>query len=225
MAERASAEVDKGLHFRIVVVNTINHSELVGWPTAGLFDVGLDGLVQTRKGVLLDSGHELVASALDSGVKRDGERELLGELGEALDARDDAGSRDGEVARADLETAGSVEHTERRNRFVEVGERLTLAHEDNTGHALAEVVGDVQHLVDHFLRGEGAGEPGDTRGTEGAAHGAAGLSGDADGKLVAIGHANRLNRDTVGEFEQVLAGTVLGAVSYTHLTLPTILRV
>lgn len=68
----------------------------------------------------------------------------------------------------------------------------------------------MEDLVDHLLRGERAGKARKTRGTEGAAHGASSLRGDADGKLVAIGHADRLNRDTVGEFEQVLAGTVLG---------------
>ena len=111
---------------------------------------------------------------------------------------------------ADREPLRVVQHTKCLNGVVEIRKGLTLAHEDDARNALAKVARDMEDLVDHLLRGERAGKTRKTRGAEGTAHGASGLRGNADGQLVAIGHADRLNRDAVGEFKQVLAGTVLG---------------
>lgn len=78
VAERSSTEVDESLHLGIGVVDAVDHSELVRRAATGLLDIQLNGLMETRKRVLLDSGHELVARALDGGVEGDGEGELLG---------------------------------------------------------------------------------------------------------------------------------------------------
>ncbi len=43
MAKRAGAEVDKGLHLRVGVVDAVDHGEFVSRAAPGLLDVLLDG--------------------------------------------------------------------------------------------------------------------------------------------------------------------------------------
>ena len=200
----------QGLHLRVGVVDAVDHGEFVSRAAPGLLDVLLDGLMQAQKGELFNAGHKLIARGLNRRVKRNGKRKLLRQFRKAAYARDDAAGRDREVTCADRESLGVVQHAKCLNGVVEICKGLTLAHEDDACNTLAEVTRNVEDLVDHLLRGERAGKTCKTRGAEGTAHGASSLRGDADSKLVAIGHADRLNRDTVGEFEQVLAGTILG---------------
>lgn len=116
------AEVDQSLHLGVGVVDALDHSELIARSTTGLLDIGLESLVEAEERVLLHAGHELVARALDRGVKGHREGELLGELGEALDAGDDATGGDGQVPCADGEAVGVVEDAQGFDGLVEVGE-------------------------------------------------------------------------------------------------------
>ena len=205
VAERPRAEVDKSLHLRVRVIDTIDHGELICRAAPGLFDVELNGLMKAKERIFFDPRHELVAGALNRRVKGDGKRELLGKFGESADARDDAAGRNGQVASANCKPVGVVKDAKSLDGGVEVSERLALAHEDDARHALAEVSRNVKNLIDHLLRREGAREPCESRGAECAAHGASCLRGDADGELVAVGHADSLHGDAVGELQEVLA--------------------
>lgn len=175
VAERSRAEVDKRLHLGVRVVDTIDHREFVSRAPTGFLDILLDSLMEAKQRELLDPGHELVARALDRGVQGDGEGELLGELGEAADAGDNAAGGDCEVAGADGESRGIVQHAESLDGVVEVGEGLSLTHEDDTRDAFTEVARDMEHLVHHLLGREGAGEARETGGAKCAAHGATSL--------------------------------------------------
>lgn len=208
MAQRALAEVAEGEHLRIGVVYAVDHRILVSGAATGLFDIVLQRLVQTQERVLLDAGHELVARALDGGVERDSEGELLGELGKLTDAGDNAAGRDREVARADVKTVGAVKHAQSLDHRVVVGKGLALAHKDHAGDALAKIALHVQDLVHDFLCGKGAREAGKAGGAKRAAHTAARLRGNADSELAARGHADSLHRHAVRELQQVLARTV-----------------
>ena len=210
MAQRALAEVDQRLHLGIRVVDTVDHGELVARSAARLLDVQLDGLVQAGERVLLHAGHELVARSLYGGVQRDGERELLGKLGEPSDTGDDTAGGDGQMARPDREAVGVVEDSQRGDGLVEVGERLALAHEDDARDPLVEVAGDVEHLVDDLAGGKGAGKPVEAGGAKRAPHGAARLRGDADRQLVARGHSDGFHRSAVCKLKQIFTGTVAG---------------
>lgn len=210
VAERAGAEVDERLHFGVGVIDAVNHCELVGRAPTGLFDVFLDSLVEAEQRELFDAGHKLVARGLDGRVKRNGEGELFGKLGEATDSRDNAASGHGEVASADGEAIRVVEHAKSLDGVVEVGKRLTLAHEHDAGHPFSEVAGNMEHLIDHLLGGERSGKAGEAGRAERAAHGATRLRGNADGEFVAVGHADGLDGDAVGKLEQILARAVFG---------------
>ncbi len=142
-------------------------------------------------------------------MQGDSEGELLRQLGKATDSRDNTAGRDGEVACADGQPVGVVEDAECIDDGIKVGKRLALTHEHDARHALAKVAGDMEDLVDHLLSGERAREAREARCAERAAHGAAGLRRDAHRELVAVWHADRLDRDAVGKLEQVLAGAVL----------------
>lgn len=61
VAKCARAEVDKGIHLGGRVIDAIDHGELVARTTAGLFHVGLQGLMETLKGVLFNTRHKFVA--------------------------------------------------------------------------------------------------------------------------------------------------------------------
>lgn len=204
VAQRARAELDERFHLRIVVVDAVYHRVFIRRATSGLFDILLNRLVKARQRVFLNTGHELVARALNGGMKGNRECELLGELGKALDSRDDAAGGDREVACADFKSTGGVQHAERVNNRIEVHEGFSLTHEDDAGNALAEIVGDVQHLVDHLLCRQRARESSEAGRAEGAAHGAARLGGNAYGKLVLGGHADGFHRGTVAELQEVL---------------------
>ena len=106
MAESALAEVAKSEHLRVGVVHTVDHRVLVRGAATGLLDIILQRLMQAQKRVLLYTGHELVARALDGGMERDGKGELLRELGELANTGDNAAGRDRKVASADVETVG-----------------------------------------------------------------------------------------------------------------------
>ena len=208
VAERALAEVAKGEHLGVSVVHAVDHRVLVRGAATGLLDIILQRLMQAQKRVLLYTGHELVARALDGGVERDGQGELLGKLGELANPGDNAAGRDRKVACADVEAVGAVEHAQSLDHGVVVGKGLALAHKDHAGDALAKIALHVQDLVHDLLRGKGAREAGEASGAKRAAHAATRLGGNADGELAARGHADGLNRHAVGELQQVLARTV-----------------
>lgn len=209
VAECAAAEIDQGFHLGIGVVDAVDHGELVGRAASGLLDIRLNRLVQTGERVLLDAGHKLVAGALNSGMERDGERELLGELRKTLDTGNDAAGGNGQMAGADGVAIRIVEHAKRFDGRVEVRERLALPHEDDAGDALIKIHGDVADLIDDLLRAEGAREAVEARRAERATHGAARLSRDADSELVFAGHADGLDRRAVAELKEILAGPVV----------------
>ena len=61
VAKCARAEVDKGIHLGGRVVDAIDHGELIARTTAGLFHVGMKGLMETLKGVFSNTWHKFVA--------------------------------------------------------------------------------------------------------------------------------------------------------------------
>lgn len=69
MAKGAFAEIAKGIHLGIRVVDSIDHGEFVGRSPARRLDVALKGLMKPEKRVFLHSRHELIAGGLNSGVQ------------------------------------------------------------------------------------------------------------------------------------------------------------
>ena len=208
MAKRAFAEVTEREHLGVSVIHAIDHCILVRWSATSLLDIVLQRLMQAQECVLLYTGHELVARALDGGVEGDGEGELLGELGKFANAGDNAAGRDRKVARADVEAIGAVEHAQGLDHSIVVGKRLALAHKDHAGDALAKITLHVQDLVYNLLRSEGTREAGKAGGAKGAAHTATRLGGNADGELAPRGHTDGLHRHAVRELQQVLTRSV-----------------
>ena len=111
---------------------------------------------------------------------------------------------------ADTDTIGVVEDTQCFENLVVVGKRLALAHEDNACGTLAKVVGYMKHLVDDLLSSQRALEAVETGSAKGAAHAAACLGGNADGKFVTTGHADSLDGNAIVVLEQILARAIFG---------------
>lgn len=109
---------------------------------------------------------------------------------------------------SDIQTLLGVEHTQRLDGFVEIGEWFSLPHEDNAGDAFAEVPTNVDNLIDDFLRSERPGESRETRCAEGASHAASRLGGNAHGQAVARRHTDGFHGDTVWKLKEVFAGPV-----------------
>lgn len=210
VAQRALAEVAERLHLGVRVVDTLNHGVLIGWTATGLFSVELKGLVEAQQRVLLNARHELVARRLDSGVQRDGERELLGNICKLANSRDNAAGRNSKVTCSNADAIGVVEDTQRLEDLVVVGKRLALAHEHDARCALAKVIGDMEHLVNDLLCGQRTLEAVQAGSAKCTSHTAAGLGGYANGELVATGHADSLDGDAVVILEEVFTGAVLG---------------
>ena len=105
------AEVAKRLHLGVRVVDAFDHGVLVGWAATRLLGIELQCLMQAQQRVLFNARHDLVARGLDGGVQRDGERELLGNVGKLTDAGNNAAGGDGKVARADTDAVGIVKDT------------------------------------------------------------------------------------------------------------------
>ena len=114
------------------------------------------------------------------------------------------------MARADTDAVGIIENAQGLKHLVIVGKGLTLTHEDDARSALAEVVGNVEYLVNDLLGSQRALEAIEAGGAESAAHATACLGGNADGQLVATGHANGLDGDAVMILKQVFARAILG---------------
>lgn len=208
MAKRAFAEVAKGEHLGVSVIHAIDHRVFVRWAATSLLDIVLQRLMQAQECVLLYTGHELIARALDGGVERDGEGELLRKLGKLANAGDNAAGRYRKVARSDVEAFGAVEHAQSLDHRVVVGKGLALTHKDHAGDALAKIALHVQDLVYNLLRGEGTRKAGKASGAKRAAHAASRLGGNADGELAPRGHTDGLHRHAVRELQQVLARSV-----------------
>ena len=90
VAERPAAEIAERIDFLIGVVHAADQSILVGRAPAGLVDVFAERRVEVHERETAYARHEGVARLLDGGVQRDGERELLGLVGEPEDLRDEA---------------------------------------------------------------------------------------------------------------------------------------
>ena len=162
-----------------------------------------------NEGVLLDARHENVARALIGGVKRDGERKLLGLIGKTLNHGDNAAGGHREVARANPRTFRRVEAPQRGERSIVVHHGLALPHHHNAGNTRVEVITHVHDLLVDLASGQRAGKARGAGCAERTAHGTACLRGHAHGKAVLRGHANALNGNSVREAKQVLAATVL----------------
>lgn len=210
VAQRSLAEVAERLHFGIRIVDAFDHGILIGRAAASLLGVELQRFVKAKQRVLLNTGHELIARRLDGGMKGNGKRELLGDVGKFANTGNNAAGRDGEVTSADTDAVGVVEDSQRLENLVVVGKRLALAHEDNARGALAKVVGYMKYLVNDLLSGQRTLEAVETGSAKGAAHATACLGGNADGKLVATGHTDGLDGNAVVVLEQVLARAIFG---------------
>ena len=210
VAQRSLAEVAERLHLGIRIVDAFDHGILIGRAASRLLGVELKRLMKAQERVLLDARHNLVARGLDSGVQRHGECKLLGNVSKLANTGNNAAGRDGEVTNADTDAIGVVEDAQRLENLVVVGKRLALAHEHDTRRALAKVVGDVEHLVNDLLRGQRTLKAVQAGSAKCTSHTAAGLSGYANGELVATGHADGLDGNAVVILEQVFTGAVLG---------------
>lgn len=104
VAQRALAEVAECLHLGVCVIDALDHGVFVCRTAAGLFGVELKGLVKAQKCVLLNARHEFIAGGLNGGVQRDGERELLGNVGKLTNTRNNAAGGDGEMTRSDTDS-------------------------------------------------------------------------------------------------------------------------
>ena len=103
MAQRALAEVTECLHLGVGVIDALDHGVFVRRSAAGLFGVELKSLVKAQKCVLLNARHEFIAGGLNGRVQRDGERELLRNVGKLTNTRNNTAGGDGEVARSDTD--------------------------------------------------------------------------------------------------------------------------
>ena len=126
-----AGEVAKGLELGVVVVHATNEGVLVGWSSASGLDVLAHDLVKSLERVLLDARHDEVSRGLDGRVKRDGQRELLGLLGEATNHGNNTAGRDRKVTGTNACALGRVEHAQCLENLVVVVERLALAHHHN----------------------------------------------------------------------------------------------
>lgn len=213
MGQGSTSEVAQCGQLLLGVVDAADESVLVGRASAGPVDIGLHGVPEAQQREALDARHQVVARALNGGVEGDGERELLGFLGELMDHGNESAGGDGEVTSTDAGAVRGVEEAKGLQRLIVVGERLSLAHEDDAGDALAKVVSDMANLLVDLRRLERAGEACLACGAEGAAHATSGLGGGANGQLWARGHANALDRDAIIEAEQVLPAAVDGLLT------------
>ena len=113
VGQRVAAEVAESVHLVARVVHAADEGVLIGRSAAGAVDVLAHGSVKVEQRVLLDARHQEIARLLHRGVERNREGELLGLMRELADHRDDAASRDGQVACADPALLGVVELAER----------------------------------------------------------------------------------------------------------------
>ena len=205
-----AGEVAKGLELGVIVVHATNEGVLVGWPSASGLDVLAHDLMKSLERVLLDARHDEVARGLDGRVKRDGQRELLGFLGEATNHGNNTAGRDRKVTGTNACALGRVEHAQCLENLVVVVERLTLAHHHDARRSRLEVFAHVHDLVINLGCLEGALEATLARGAEDASHAAASLRGDADGQAVSRGHANALGLRAICIAKQILSASVIG---------------
>lgn len=95
VAQRSLAEVAERLHLGIRIVDAFDHGVLIGRAAASLLGVELKGLVKAKQCVFFNTGHELVARGLDSGVQGNGKRKLLGDIGKFANTGNNAAGGDG----------------------------------------------------------------------------------------------------------------------------------
>ena len=122
------------------------------------------------------------------------------------------------MASTNTSSIGGVEASHGCKSGVVVHKRLTLTHENNTGNTCVKVVADMHNLLVDFACRKGTSEASSARCAESAAHGAARLRGSADRKLVAIWHANALDRSAIRVSKQVFAASVFGNLTNNLLS-------
>ncbi len=147
MGESSLAEVAERLKLALCVVDTTDEGVLVRGAPTGLVHVLAHSAVEVHEGVLPNAWHEGVSRPLHGRVKGDGQRELLGLVGEPHDLGDDAAGGHREVPRPDARAVRCVEAPQGRERGVVVQERLALAHEDHARDTHVEVIPHVHDLL------------------------------------------------------------------------------
>ena len=186
----AAQQAGQGVGVDVGVVHTGNHHVLVAHAPARYARVIASGGHDLRHGPATVQRHEHVAQRVAGGVQADRQRELRRERRQAPDAGHDARGRDDDVPRPQAEPARVGQDGHGLQDAVEVQERLAHAHEDDVRQAAAavggEAAGGVADLVDDLGRLEVAPEAQLAGGAEGAADGAAGLAGDAEGVALAM---------------------------------------
>src|SRR5665213_1708925 len=95
--------------------------------------VALEGVIQAGERVAAIDRDQLVTELIVGRMQGDREVDLLGALGEGVDARDDAYRRDREVPSADAEVADDT--FDRAEDSRQIRHRLTHSHEDDVVQA------------------------------------------------------------------------------------------
>ena len=142
-------------------------------------------------------------------MQRDRQADLPFLVGQPRDGAWQSDRGDGDAALAQIEPAFVDEPVDRAQRGVEVGERLAHAHKHHVRDA--PLAREVEHLGDDLVRCQVAGESLQAGRAEHAAHRAAHLGRDADGRPSARGclvgvviHPYRLDGVATAEVEQHL---------------------
>ena len=133
-------------------------------------------------------------------------------LGQSVDGLGQPHCRDGDPPLRDAEALGVLRGGQRRQKPVEVGQRLSHAHHDDVTEPFVgrQEQLEPEQLFQDLARGEVADHAVEAARAEHAAHRAAHLRTDADGAAVAVPQEHALDPLAVVEFQKELFGAVVG---------------
>ena len=192
----------------------------------GFRDVGAHRVDQVTDRIPLIDRHHVGAQLVVGRMQRNREVHLKFFFGEFENAGHQADRRHGEAARAHVKSGGIVQPFDRRPPVRVVVERFAHAHEHHVAERLRQVGGEFaffradgaqlprrpHHLLDDLAAGEVVEKPEFARRAKGAGHRTARLRGHTHRRAVGIHHQHRLDRRSVRQREQRLAGQPVVAV-------------
>ena len=179
------------------VVDIADHGIFKGDPSPGLFKVAAAGIEELLHRPAPVHGHDAAADLVHRRVQRHGERQLQVLPGQPVDLIDQPAGGKADVPHADVQPLGRIDELEEAAHIVIIIQRLADAHEHDVRDGQAGIQLRKQHLIQHFRRLEAADQSAARRGTEGAAHAAADLGGNADRIAVMVAHKHAFHAVSV----------------------------
>src|SRR5215468_9249523 len=212
----AVEQFNKAPRVFVGIVDAVEHYVFERQPLAFAERVLAAGFHQVRERILAIDRHQSRSLFFGGGRERDRQTRSDRLSGEVINARDDAGGRDGDALRTDAKPILVGHNPDRFHHLVVIQKGLAHSHKNEVyavrrfGGLAVDLVQDDDDLRDDLARRHAAFDAQLRGHAETASDGATHLATEADSVAALFGHKHGLGFAAVAEPQQITPGSVCG---------------